>query len=462
LLYIVASGIFAAPLPIGLVTAAGWSSGILAVGLCLFAWSTAVVAKRADVTVSPGCVRGPAILYAAAVIWAGLQLLAIEGLVHPLWPSAAEVLATPVTAAVTLVPHDTAEGVARLAAYAAVFWLALQAGRRGDRAERLTGAAAIMIGLYTLYGLAVSLPGMSWLAVYERTVGGRFSGPFVNANVFATFAGIGIITATAVLYEGFRAAARGIETPKERRRLKIEYVAQRGWPYVGTWILCVSGLLLSQSRGGFLSMVIALTAFFLLLAWSQHRHRTNAWTAAALSTAAMVVFVALSGGQLFDRLGPETLGAQSIGRAEVYSVTMTAIRDAPFEGFGLGSFREVFRMYQPADLPGLWTMAHNTYLENALELGVPAAASLTLAVAWLGLRCLVGALRRRSRRALPAAGFAVCVLTGLHSAVDFPLQIPAITALFAFVLGLCVAQSWGRDEDTSLTDRAWQPRRDNR
>ena len=447
---VLVAGVFAAPLPIGLVTAAGWSSGVVVVGLCLLAWSALVVSGRETVAVSLRYILGPALLYGAALSWAGLQLLPIGGLVHPLWSSTAEVVDVPVTGAVSVVPYDTVDGIARLATYATVFWLALQAGRSGAVAERLAGAVAIMVGFYVLYGLVITLPGLSWLAVYDRTVGGRFSGPFVSANNFATFAGMGLITATAVLYEGFRAAARGIDTPKERRRLKIEYVAQRGWPFVGSWILCVSGLLLSQSRAGFFATMLALALFFPLLALSQHRNRANAWAAAGFSAAAILVFVVLSGGKLLDRLDPQTLGEQSQGRSAVYSITMTAIGDAPLEGYGLGSFQEVFRMYQPPDLPGIWAMAHNTYLENALELGIPAAAALSLAIVWLAVRCFVGAFRRRSRRALPATGFAVCVLVGLHSAVDFPLQIPAIAALSALILGVSVAQSWGRDEDTRL------------
>ena len=450
------AGVIAGPLAIGLVTPAGWATGVLVTALCLLGWSLAVLAGRARVAVSPRLVVVPASLYGLALLWAGLQLLPLGGLTHPLWSAAAETLDVPVPGAVSVSPHDTRDGLARLVSYAGVFWLALQAGRSGPIADRLMAVVAITVGAYTLYGLAINLPGTASLAVYARTVGGRFSGPLVNANNFATLAGIGLIAATAVLYEGVRTATRGVETAKERSRLKVEYVANRGWPYVITWVLGVSGLLLSQSRAGFLATMVALSVFFLVLALSQSRNRTNIWAAASLAAGAVAVFVVLSGGRLLDRLAPETVNAQSHGRSEVYTTTLTAIGDAPLEGYGLGSFREVFRLYQPADLPGIWAMAHNTYLENALELGVPAAAALTLAVAWLAARCLFGAFQRRNRRALPAAAFAVSVLLGLHSAVDFPLQIPAITAFFAVLLGAGVAQSWSRDEATGLADPAGQ------
>ena len=446
-----ALAVLIAPLPIGLVTPAGWGAGIVVVGLCLLAWSAAVAIGRAPVAVSPRHVLAPGILYCVPLAWAGLQLFPLGGLVHPLWSSTAEVLGQPVDAAVSVTPRDTLEGIARLAAYAGIFWLALQAGRHGPTAERLFAATAMAAGAYVIYGLVTTLPGMGWLAVYDGTVGGRFSGPLVNANNFATFAGIGLVAATATLYEGFRAAARGLDTAKERRRLKIEYLASRGWPLLISWVLCVSGLLLSQSRAGFLATTVALAVFFPLLALSQHRDRANAWIAAGLAAAAMLVFLALSGGQLIDRLDPETLSAQSHGRSEVFAITMKAIADAPLEGYGLGAFEEVFRLYQPADFPGIWAQAHNSYLENALELGIPAAAAMTLAVAWLALACLAGTFRRRHRRAFPAAGFALCVLVGLHSAVDFPLQIPGIVAVFALLLGVAVAQSWSREEDTRLS-----------
>jgi O-antigen ligase len=88
--------------------------------------------------------------------------------------------------------------------------------------------------------------------------------------------------------------------------------------------------------------------------------------------------------------------------------------------------------------------AHNTYLENALELGVPAAAVLVLAVASLGVLCAVGVVRRNRDTIYPCVGLAATALVGVHAMVDFTLQTPAVAATYFMVMGAACAQSWSR------------------
>ena len=57
------------------------------------------------------------------------------------------------------------------------------------------------------------------------------------------------------------------------------------------------------------------------------------------------------------------------------------------------------------------------------------------------LMCVKGVANRRRNVVLPAIGIGATVLLGLHSVVDFSLQIPGITASYAFLLGLACAQS---------------------
>ena len=86
-------------------------------------------------------------------------------------------------------------------------------------------------------------------------------------------------------------------------------------------------------------------------------------------------------------------------------------------------------------------MAHNDYLEMTLELGVPASLCFFLTLFALALHCAHGAFTRRRDAVLPALGFAACTLVGAHALVDFSMQLPAVAATFALVLGAATAQS---------------------
>jgi O-antigen ligase len=125
----------------------------------------------------------------------------------------------------------------------------------------------------------------------------------------------------------------------------------------------------------------------------------------------------------------------------IYRITLNAISDYPMLGIGLGSFASIFPIYVPEALSYYYDTAHNDYLQNMLELGIPATMALLVALIWLVALCFRG-LRIRRRDALyPALGLAASVLVGLHSMVDFSLQIPAVTITYVFLLGIGVAQS---------------------
>jgi hypothetical protein len=71
-----------------------------------------------------------------------------------------------------------------------------------------------------------------------------------------------------------------------------------------------------------------------------------------------------------------------------------------------------------------------------MELGWPAAAALFAGLGLLALRCLHG------RSAVYPAVLASCsVLVGVHALVDFSLEMPAIAATYALLLGVGCAQA---------------------
>ena len=160
----------------------------------------------------------------------------------------------------------------------------------------------------------------------------------------------------------------------------------------------------------------------------------------ALILAGVGVF-AVSGGALEQRLW--RVEQESQHRWLIYGQTVQAIGDAPWMGTGAGTFAAVFDLYGTATVgPGV-RMAHNDYLETALELGIPAAAALVVALLALAVACVVRAVARERGAAVAATGAAVAALVGSHALVDFSLQIPAVAATFALVLGTAVGRSFG-------------------
>ena len=91
---------------------------------------------------------------------------------------------------------------------------------------------------------------------------------------------------------------------------------------------------------------------------------------------------------------------------------------------------------------GMWDKAHNTYLEIIQGLGVLAAALFFSMLVSLVVRCAYAALMRKSSSTAPLVAASASVIVGLHSFVDFSMQMQAVALTWTALLGAGVAQSW--------------------
>jgi O-antigen ligase len=143
-----------------------------------------------------------------------------------------------------------------------------------------------------------------------------------------------------------------------------------------------------------------------------------------------------------DRFEQKRVEVDSTTRLNAYKIALTAIADNPWRGFGLGAFDAAFKMYRDSTVRAWFHHAHNDYLELAVELGVPFALMYLFAVMAAISCCVQGAAKRKRDEVFPILAVAASATVGLHSFVDFSMQIPAVAAIYSGILGLGVAQSW--------------------
>jgi O-antigen ligase len=192
---------------------------------------------------------------------------------------------------------------------------------------------------------------------------------------------------------------------------------------------------------------MAATIVLLLLLDRRAQSKKNRMRLVAVSAivVAGIAFL-ITSEALLDRINRTDITTEE--RMAVYTSVNRAIGDNPVLGFGYGTFASSYLLYDPLESGVLYDRAHNTWLENAFELGVPAALALYLALGGLALTCLKGVRRRHRDWVFPATGVAASVLVGLHATLDFSLQIPAVAILYACIMGVACAQSY-----SSVADR---------
>lgn len=389
-----------------------------------------------------GYLAVPAALFAVVLVWIGFQTMTWvpSSLVHPIWHMAGDALGHPIAASISVNRDLTLIATIRLVTAASVFWLAIQLCRRNSRADRLVDAIGAIVAVYSVYGLvAMKVGKLPWLHAIDLK--DQLSATFMNPDSFATYAAIGLIVIASLVLRHYGDA---MQSAAGNRRLQLAFFIERtggqGALLLAGGFTVLVALLLTTSRGGALAAVFGM---FVLAAVMRQRHGEMKPPLMLLATGAALVIVTLLafGGGVGVKL--ENSGVYDENRFAVYLLTLRSILNAPLLGYGYGTFVDVFPMYRDRSIGvlGIWSQAHDTYLEIFQGLGLVFGAVLIAVVAIIAWRCLKGATQRRQAIITPAMAVGVTGVVAAHALVDFSLQIQAIELTFVALLGAGVAQA---------------------
>jgi O-antigen ligase len=388
----------------------------------------------------------PAALFVAVVLWIGFQnaTWTPSFLHHPIWGLTADVLDREVAGSISVNRDLTTLALLRLVTAASVFWIAVQLCRDGARAMRLLFSIAIIGAIYAGYGL-ISLAMTPGYVLWVKTSAqhGFVTSTFINRNSFATYAGMGLVVICALILRLYCHEFTSVGgSVRFRIAAFIEVTGQKGAALFGCGFVVLVALLMSGSRGGIVATALGLS---ILGALTLRRRKKGA----AEQREAIIVFGALLVAATFLAFGDVFVGKLTHeglydpGRMQLYTLTIGSILRAPLLGYGYGTFADVFPMFRDQAMGTMerWDMAHDTYLEVLQGLGLLFGSMLVASVILLVLRCVKGAITRRQNETMPCVAASVALLVGVHSLVDFSLQMQAIAITFMALLGAGVAQS---------------------
>ncbi|MDP6430485.1 MAG: O-antigen ligase family protein [Rhodospirillales bacterium] len=413
--------------------------GALLIAEILSAHDSRYADKRFLLRMLPGLM-----LWLSVAVWAWLQAFPglPESLVHPLWAETSTIIGRPVTATISLDPEATRIATIRFLTYGAVFWIAARFCQNYIFATTTLKWFVAASGLYALYGFVVYVSGNETILWFEKWAYHRdLTSTFVNRNTYATFAGLGFLASVILTIDSMGRALRGNETARQFLSALIEWIVTRSWMPVSAMVLTFIALLLTHSRGGLLSTCLGFLILLIAVIRSGLIGKRVGYGLIVATIFAGVAAFNLSGEVVLKRLG--TTSTVNEARPEVYARTLDAISSNPWLGTGYGTYEHAFMAYKSEKLSGFnWDKAHSSYLELAMELGVPATIAIGLAFIWLLVVNISGLIRRRRRKSFAVLGLAAIILVAAHALVDFSLQIPGFTVAFALIAGMAWGQSW--------------------
>ena len=299
------------------------------------------------------------------------------------------------------------------------------------------GLLSSAIALFQYFGLSADLA--PW--VNQTAVGEAFAN-LRQRNQFATLTNIAM---AALLWWAHRsqysphhfvAAAPSSMTAWQTSRVARAAVLPLTWFAAA---LLAAGNAASSSRTGMLQLV-ALAAMVLFWGgWRRGAVRQVLVVAVVGYTLALVALPLLVG---FD-LGSQSMFARlrdgapaCSSRWLLWSNVLELVAQKPLLGWGVGEldYAHYINLYPGARFCEILDNAHNLPLHLAVELGLPAAVAICGALSWMVWRARPWAETDSTRQ----LAWAVLVLVGLHSLLEYPLWYGP----FQIAVALCVVMLW--------------------
>lgn len=324
----------------------------------------------------------------------------------------------------------------RSCALGAAFFLALALARTRDRARGLAIALVASGVVQAVYAATMHLTGTD-LTIFGTQIvhSGQASGGFVNRNHLA-----GFLEMTLAMGIGLMIGSLEDSRARTWRRFWRDLADLMLSPKVPLRLFLVAmvvALVMTRSRMGNTAFFSSLlVAGGVALALSRHATRSTVILIASLIVVDIFIVGAWFGVEkTLDRI-EQTTADEVARRQNPSAYAMGMARDYPVFGTGAGSFYTAFTRYRGEDIAEYYNHAENDYAQFLVEtggIGVILVGLLPL----MALGCAVLALARR--RDPLARGFAFAVVMGviaigIHSTVDFNLQIPANALTFTVLL----------------------------
>jgi len=404
-----------------------WSMALVSIFIALAFISFACTAEKDDFA-SAGR-KGLMISLALCLLYPLFQLLplpvSILGAVQEKFTDIVTLSpkAAPAFHSISLYPFATEMDFSRMLIYAMVFSAAAFGIRGEDGVHRVIRTLAVFGFILAIFGI---IQHATWNGkIYwfrELTYGGAPFGPFVNRNHFAGFVGMIIPLSLGIAFR----------SRKTERRLMFGFFA----------VVMAISLFFSLSRGGIISFFAGLLVFS-FVSFTKGMSKKKLIPVFLFVLVLTVYLLSLGISPIVERFMHTDVSGEQ--RFAAWQGTLSAFRDFPLFGSGMGTFQHIFKVYQPDGLTLYWDHAHNDYLELLLEAGI--IGTLIAAAFFFSLfRIMVKAEWKGRNIYLGAAFFASITTMAVHSITDFNLHIPSNAILFSLILGLSIAMSKKSDE----------------
>ncbi len=297
----------------------------------------------------------------------------------------------------------------------AAYWVALHLVRRPQLWRAMWAAIGVVALGVVIAGVYQRLGDATWLPLGREQVRqflGRSSGTFGNPNNAAAWLALVLPVAAATVWRGGDSLTR----------------AERWFAGVVA-LACALGIILSFSRGVFLTLVIATGLATLARRKWSWLHRLGLMAGIFAGAIGLVWVGYQTVPEVRQRVDTMIKFKGERTRPLLWGIAAELWQERPLTGHGGGSFEMLMERHRPE---GLWEsarFAHNDYLNTLSDYG-----GVGVGLGLIGVVLVVRRRWQRQSRPYAGAGLGLLILSGAL-AFDFHLQSPAVLWLAAMLVG---------------------------
>lgn len=288
----------------------------------------------------------------------------------------------------------------------------------------------MIINAIAMFGLIVYLFDLQTYGILDPEVNLKWvNGTFVYKNAMANFIGFGIIICMSYLVE--------MLLLKRIRFTKFSLSTQAFLISSNLTFLAISQIL-TASRGGIMSTLIAVTFLVLLVMVakkSRKRKKKSLSNGVNIIVILLILFATFAALYYLAQFRGNSAIHSTQARLALISDSILAVFDRPLLGHGAGAYIDLEPLYHHTNSVDniFWNKLHSTPMEIMVTLGIPIFLIIYYFVAAVFIRLVKRCLTSNSNWVLTIPAATIIVEMLVHGVFDFTIQVPAIS-LYAFIL----------------------------
>jgi tetratricopeptide (TPR) repeat protein len=353
--------------------------------------------------------------------------------------------------AISFYPSATKHNLRIIFAIAGIFVVVLNNFKSYEQIKRLLKAIVYIGTSVALLAIIQNIAGNNKIYWFMPTPLKANSGPFINHSHFGQFMNLSIGAAAALLLLKLREDFRTRHTTAANIFEYFDSSQARGlWALSAMISISAATVFASLTRGGMISMLMAMSAVVLLLAMRRSL-RQHGWLVFVIALCAFVCLLYTGFDAVYERFATFSSLDSYQTRLAIIKDLLNPARQFAVLGTGLGTHSVIYPMFQSISTVLRFRFAENEYIQLIEEAGITGFVIMLSFGAIVAINFVSAIRNKKSNISITAYGLGFGLIAILiHSVSDFGQHLPANAALSAVFCALIITLGQSRTDNISI------------